>query len=105
MTAPMMTGRRGGADPRRLGYRDPGSGCLIVVTTPSAEPKLWQDYLAGAQRSYRAFGVGARPRPRGDPGRAVDVAPVRRARRRREDDRWGPLAGAVHERRPGARGR
>lgn len=42
---------------RRLGYRDAGSGHEVVVTTPSADPQLWQDYLAGAQRSYRLHGV------------------------------------------------
>lgn len=57
MTAAITTGDRPDAGTERLGYRDARSGYLIVVTTPSAEPELWQRYLAGAWRSYRAHDV------------------------------------------------
>ena len=57
MTSAVTVGGRFGAGARRLGYRDPRSGCDIVITTPSAEPRLWRDYLAGALATYRAHGV------------------------------------------------
>jgi hypothetical protein len=38
-------------------WRDPGTDCTLVVSTPSADPDLWSQYVAGAQRSYRTFGV------------------------------------------------
>lgn len=40
-----------------LTWRDPDTGCTLVMATPEAEPRLWHDYLRGAQRSYRKFGV------------------------------------------------
>jgi hypothetical protein len=38
-------------------WNDADTGCTLVMATPSAEPQLWQEYLGGAQRSYRSFGV------------------------------------------------
>ena len=49
-----MTGR---AAPARPSYPIAGTGCTFVVTNPTDEPELWSDYLAGALRSYRKFGV------------------------------------------------
>ena len=40
-----------------LTWRDADTGCTLVMATPNAEPQLWHDYLRGAQRSYRKFGV------------------------------------------------
>ena len=40
-----------------LSWRDPDIGCTLVVSQPSADPDLWSDYSAGAQRSYRKHGV------------------------------------------------
>ncbi|WP_193791125.1 hypothetical protein [Mycobacterium paraense] len=40
-----------------LGWRDPDIGCTLVVSRPSADPDLWSEYAAGAQRSYRKHGV------------------------------------------------
>jgi hypothetical protein len=40
-----------------LSWRDPDIGCTLVVSQPSADPDLWSEYSAGAQRSYRKHGV------------------------------------------------
>lgn len=56
MTVTVVSGR-GAERPVRCGYRDPRSGLEIVIATPTADPDGWQDYLAGAWRSYRAHGV------------------------------------------------
>ncbi|MFF0545376.1 hypothetical protein ACWEVD_28850 [Nocardia thailandica] len=40
-----------------LRYRDLHTGCVIRVSTPNTRPWLWQQYLAGAQRVYRRYGV------------------------------------------------
>ncbi|MCW2687803.1 MAG: hypothetical protein JWR37_2693 [Mycobacterium sp.] len=40
-----------------LDWWDSDTGCTVVVAPPSAEPKLWAEYLEGAQRSYRKHGV------------------------------------------------
>lgn len=39
------------------GWRDPATGCRIAACTPTSEPKLWKEYLAGALRSYRQHGL------------------------------------------------
>jgi hypothetical protein len=36
---------------------DPGTSCTIIVSTPSAEPRLWDDFVDGASRSYHKHGV------------------------------------------------
>lgn len=46
---------------------DPDAECTVVASTPSADPSLWQEYLAGAERSYRAHRVE----------RALDLAAFR----------------------------
>jgi hypothetical protein len=40
-----------------LRLRNPETRCTLVVSEPSAEPRLWRRYLAGALRSYRKHGV------------------------------------------------
>lgn len=45
------------SDVRPLSYRTPDSCYRIVVTTPTASPRLWAQYLEGAQRSYGAHDV------------------------------------------------
>ena len=36
---------------------DPGAECTVVLSTPSADPNLWQEYVTGAERSYRKHRV------------------------------------------------
>lgn len=79
MTAAVTLGDTLGVRTRRLGYRDPASSHEVVITTPSADPQLWQEYLAGAQRSYRAHGVE----------RALDLEQIR-------DGRTSSLLFVVH---------
>jgi hypothetical protein len=50
-----------------LSWRDPDIDCTLVVSQPSADPDLWSEYAAGAQRSYRRHGVE----------RALDVEALR----------------------------
>ena len=57
MTAAVALDGRFGPGVRRWGYRDPVSGYGVLVTTPDADPQRWREYLAGALRSYRAYGV------------------------------------------------
>jgi hypothetical protein len=45
--------------PETISWRDEDTGCTIVLAQPDSEPELWQDYLQGAQRSYRKHGVEA----------------------------------------------
>jgi hypothetical protein len=40
-----------------LRWDDPDTGCTVVMATPGAERQLWREYLGGARRSYRKFGV------------------------------------------------
>lgn len=44
---------------RQLTYRDAGSGTRVVVRAPQDDPAAWDEYLAGAVRSYRRHGVSA----------------------------------------------
>jgi hypothetical protein len=55
MTAVITLDGRSGSRP--LSYRPPDSRYRIVVSTPTAEPALWQEYLAGAAQTYGAYGV------------------------------------------------
>lgn len=43
--------------PETISWQDEDTGCTIVLAQPDSEPGLWQDYLRGAQRSYRKHGV------------------------------------------------
>lgn len=36
---------------------DRDTDCTLVVSTPHAEPELWDDFIEGAMRSYRKHGV------------------------------------------------
>jgi hypothetical protein len=42
---------------KRLWWWDADTGCRLVVSHPHADPELWQQYAAGAERSYRRHGV------------------------------------------------
>lgn len=57
MTTAITAGEQSGAGIGRRSYRDPGSGYLIVVTSPAADPHLWESWIAGATASYRAHDV------------------------------------------------
>ena len=50
----LMTGRAASA---KHSYPIAGTGCTFVVTDPDSDRDLWTDYLAGAIRGYRKFGV------------------------------------------------
>ncbi|WP_133252084.1 hypothetical protein [Actinomycetospora cinnamomea] len=55
MTTVITLDGRSGSRP--LSYCTPQACYRIVVSTPRAEPDLWHEYLAGAARSYGAYGV------------------------------------------------
>jgi hypothetical protein len=55
MTAVITLNERIGSRP--LSYGPPDSLYRIVVSTPTAEPALWQEYLAGAAQTYGAYGL------------------------------------------------
>ena len=40
-----------------LGWWDGDTDCTLVVSRPSTDPELWNEYLTGALRSYRKHGV------------------------------------------------
>jgi len=40
-----------------LGWWDSDSQCTVVVSRPSLEPDIWDEYVRGAERSYRKHGV------------------------------------------------
>lgn len=42
-----------------ISWWDSDAECTLVMAEPAADPDLWQEYLAGAARSYRRHGVGA----------------------------------------------
>jgi hypothetical protein len=50
-----------------LSWWDPDSQCTLVISSPSADPELWMEYLRGADHSYRKHGVE----------QALDVAAIR----------------------------
>jgi hypothetical protein len=43
--------------PQAFSWRDPDIDCTLVVTQPSVDPGLWNEYTLGATRSYRKYGV------------------------------------------------
>ena len=55
MTAVITLDGRSGSRP--LSYCTPENRYRIVVSTPTAEPELWREYLAGAQRRYAEYDV------------------------------------------------
>ena len=51
------TALRGLPDNASAQWWDRDTDCTLVVSTPWAEPELWDDFLEGAMRSYRKHGV------------------------------------------------
>ena len=41
----------------KISWRDADTGCEIVLAHPAGEPELWEEFVKGAQRSYRKHGV------------------------------------------------
>lgn len=41
----------------RISWFDSDTGCTVVVSTPSADPALWADFVDGASRSYHKYGI------------------------------------------------
>jgi hypothetical protein len=52
-----------------MSWWDSEAECTVKITRPSDDDALWQEYLTGAERSYRGHGVGA----------AIDVDVIRRS--------------------------
>ena len=50
-----------------ISWWDPDAEATMVLSTPDADPELWNDYLRGAERSYRRHGVAT----------AIDVGALR----------------------------
>jgi hypothetical protein len=48
-----------GIDGVLMSWWDPEAECTLVIAKPSDDSDLWQEYLAGAERTYRRRGVGA----------------------------------------------
>ncbi|WP_458687121.1 hypothetical protein [Nocardia tengchongensis] len=53
-TTTVQNGQWAGGGP---GYRDERSGCAFLICTPRSHPELWQQFMAGALRSYRRFDI------------------------------------------------
>ncbi|RDH75135.1 hypothetical protein DVS77_28445 [Mycolicibacterium moriokaense] len=58
-----------GVDGALLSWWDPDSECTVAIARPEDNDALWQEYLAGAARSYRRNGIGA----------AIDIDQIRRS--------------------------
>ncbi|MDX1884777.1 hypothetical protein [Mycolicibacterium sp. 120270] len=41
----------------RISWFDSDTACTMVVSTPSADPALWADFVEGASRSYQKHGI------------------------------------------------
>jgi hypothetical protein len=52
-----------------MSWWDADAECTVAIARPGDDDGLWQEYLAGAERSYRHHGVGA----------AIDVEAIRRS--------------------------
>ena len=60
MTVPQMSAQRRAFDfplNEGISWFDSDTNCTVVVSTPSAEPALWADFVDGAVRSYHRNGV------------------------------------------------
>ncbi len=60
MTLPVLSAKHSAAtNPLDAGIRwfDTDTGCTLVVSTPSADPALWAEYVDGALRSYHRHGI------------------------------------------------
>lgn len=51
------TAFRGLPDNASAQWWDRDTDCTLMVTTPRAQPELWDDFIEGALRSYRKHGV------------------------------------------------
>ena len=58
-----------GAERTLMSWWDPDAECTVAIARPSDNDALWQEYLAGAERSYRRHGISA----------AIDVDAIRRS--------------------------
>jgi hypothetical protein len=60
MTVPLLSANRPnfttGLD-EGIRWFDSDTNCTVVVSTPSADPDLWADFVAGAARSYHGHGI------------------------------------------------
>jgi hypothetical protein len=59
MTVPQLDATHSNAFRSTNGFewRDPDAECTLVITSPSADPYLWKEYVKGAERSYRKHRV------------------------------------------------
>lgn len=59
MTAPQLNAvaRQNVTLEKSPNWWDPDSECTIIVTRPSAERELWNEYVRGAETNYRKHGV------------------------------------------------
>jgi hypothetical protein len=60
MTLPALSDKHSAANnalDAGISWLDPDTGCTVVVSTPSADPTLWADYVDGALRSYHRHGI------------------------------------------------
>jgi hypothetical protein len=60
MTVPLLRMNRPDfTTPLDAGIRwfDSDTGCTVVVSTPSADPELWADFIRGAAHSYHKHGI------------------------------------------------
>ncbi len=58
-----------GVDGALMSWWDADAECTVAIASPSDTDALWQEYLDGAERSYRTHGIGA----------AIDVDAIRRS--------------------------
>lgn len=58
-----------GVDGTLMSWWDADAECTVAIARPGDNDALWQDYLAGADRSYRRHGIEA----------AIDVDEIRRS--------------------------
>src|ERR1700755_832146 len=60
MTLPALTDKHSAASialDARISWFDSDPRCTMVVSTPSADPTVWADYVDGALRSYHRHGI------------------------------------------------
>ena len=58
-----------GVDGALMSWWDADAECTVAITRPADNDALWQEYLVGAERSYRTHGIDA----------AIDVDSIRRS--------------------------
>ncbi len=60
MTVPQLSAKRQAFKApldEGISWFDSDTGCTLVVSTPSADPALWADFVDGAMRSYHNQGI------------------------------------------------